>query len=217
MIEENNFSTKEPEVEPSGVSLKAVDILQQKFPIKFRGYDVQDVDSFLEVIAREVERLSNENLKNKDMVLVLKNEVEIYKKKEESINAALVTVQKMAEDVRNSAVKEAEKIVSEANFESEKIMKEARAKDDESNTELHALRSRAAAESRKITDDARLEAGKIMGKVEDDKIASEQEMQRRKIDLQTEINNLMQRKIQFQSTMKSIIETHQKLLESETN
>jgi len=217
MIEENSFFTNETEAEPNGVTLKSVDILQQKFPLKFRGYDVQDVDSFLEVIAGELERLSNENSQVKDAVLVLKNEVETYKKKEESINAALVTVQKMAEDVKNSAVKEAEKIISRANLESEKIIEEARSKDEDANTELHALRSRAVAESRKITEDARLEAARIMEKVEDDKLAAEQEMQRRKIDLQTEINNLTQRKIQFHSAMKSIIDTHQKLLEGETN
>jgi cell division initiation protein len=217
MTEENSFLTKEPETEPSGVTLKAVDILQQKFALKFRGYDVQDVDSFLEVVAREVERISNENIKIKDDVLVLKNEVQIYKKKEESINAALVTVQKMAEDVRNSAAKEAEKIIADANLEAQKIEQAARDKDNEANTEMHALRSRAESEARKITDDARLEAGRIMEKVEDDKRDCEQEMQRRKIDLQTEINTLTQRKIQFQSAMKSIIDTHQKLLESETD
>ncbi|MCP4716801.1 MAG: DivIVA domain-containing protein, partial [Deltaproteobacteria bacterium] len=59
-MEENTSLFLEDEEDLRGVTLSAVDILQQKFAVKFRGYDVQDVDSFLEVVAKEFERLHSD-------------------------------------------------------------------------------------------------------------------------------------------------------------
>ncbi len=215
-MEENSYLLREDGTEPNGVSIRAVDILQQKFSVRFRGYDVQDVDSFLEVVAKELERLTYENTKIQEEVSVLRNSLEMYKKKEENIHAALVTVQKMADDVKKSAAEEAEKTISCAKNEAEKIVEEARHKSASINEDMGVMKGRAENEAQKVINDARAEADRIKDELQRAKSGYEDAMQHEKIKLQTEINTLTQRKIQFQTSLKALIETHQKLLESET-
>ncbi len=51
-MSENNPLFQELGLVLEGVSINSVDIMQQKFSVKFRGYDVQDVDAFLEVVSK---------------------------------------------------------------------------------------------------------------------------------------------------------------------
>jgi cell division initiation protein len=218
-----------------GVAMNSVDILQQKFAVKFRGYDAQDVDEFLEVVANEMEQLINDNTRKHQEVSLYRKELELYKKKEESINAALVTVQEMAGEMKKNAVKEAETIVDssrmesdnllletrqncdvlreevrplkeEARAEAQRIVDEAKKQEDEILRELDQLKEGALVESQKIIDDSKLEAGRI----NDDAI-------KEKAQIEEEIDLLNQRKVQFQVALKSLIETHLEHLEDESN
>lgn len=203
-MDEKNRLLQEDESELHGVSISAVDILQQKFAVKFRGYDVQDVDSFLEVVAKEMERLTNDNAGMNEAIIVLKRDLTLYKKKEESINAALVTVQKMAEDLKNKAEAESEQMLSDAKREAETILVEAQQKSTAGHEEIDILRGRAERGAQEVVDDARLEANRI-----------KEEMMLEQSKLQEQLNTLTQKKRQFYISLKALIETHLRLLESE--
>jgi len=43
------------------MKLTPLDIQQQKFQVKFRGYDKQEVETFLEMISADVESLMQES------------------------------------------------------------------------------------------------------------------------------------------------------------
>lgn len=218
-----------------GLSINSVDIMQQKFAVKFRGYDVQDVDAFLEVVAKEMERLAADNSRLQQEIIVRRKELDQYKKKEESINAALVTVQRMSEELKKNAVVEAETIISNSRQEAENIVSEARKKcealreevrpikdearaeaqsivaeakkyRDAMNEEVRPMREEARIESQKLIDNARLEAKRI-----------NEEAVRKHAEIQEQINVLKQRKVQFQVTLKGLIETHLKLLADESS
>jgi cell division initiation protein len=203
-MDEKNRLLQEDESEFHGVSISAVDILQQKFAVKFRGYDVQDVDSFLEVVAKEMERLTNDNAGMNEEIIVLKRDLTLYKKKEESINAALVTVQKMAEDLKNKAEAESEQMLSDAKREAETILVEAQQKSTAVHEEIDILKGRAEHGAQKVVDDVRLEANRI-----------KEEMMLEQSKLQEQLNTLTQKKRQFHISLKALIETHLRLLESE--
>ena len=203
-MDEKNRLLQNNKSELQGVSISAVDILQQKFAVKFRGYDVQDVDSFLEVVAKEMERLTNDNAGMNEEIIVLKRDLTLYKKKEESINAALVTVQKMAEDLKNKAEAESEQMLSDAKREAETILVEAQQKSTAVHEEIDILKGRAERGAQKVVDDARLEANRI-----------KEEMMLEQSKLQEQINTLTQKKRQFHISLKALIETHLRLLESE--
>ena len=59
------------------------DIQQQQFKIKFRGFDIQEVDVYLEKIADAFESLINENQKIREKIDRLNLESQGYKKREE--------------------------------------------------------------------------------------------------------------------------------------
>jgi len=57
-----------------------LDIQQKQFKIKFRGFDMDEVYSFLEIIREELEEILKENSMLKEKVVILENQLEDYKK-----------------------------------------------------------------------------------------------------------------------------------------
>ncbi|WP_028845634.1 DivIVA domain-containing protein [Thermodesulfovibrio thiophilus] len=105
-----------------------LDIQQKQFKIKFRGFDMDEVYSFLEIIREELEEILKENSMLKEKVVILENQLEDYKKIEQSIRDTLMTAQRLVEDYQINAKKEAELIIKEAQLTAENIIKEAQEK-----------------------------------------------------------------------------------------
>ena len=59
--------------------LTPVDIQNQDFAVKLRGYDADEVDDFLDMLGGDYEKLFKENLEQKDRIKELKGEIEHYK------------------------------------------------------------------------------------------------------------------------------------------
>ena len=100
-------------------------IKQKEFSTRFRGFDVQEVDAFLEEVAREFEKFNHtiENLKEQNRRLDLENQG--YKNRENSFKRVLLHSQKVLEEMKKNARKSAESIVAEAEVEAEKILNRA--------------------------------------------------------------------------------------------
>ncbi len=102
-----------------------LDIQQKQFKVRFRGFDMEEVYSFLEVIREELEEILRENASLKEKVALLENQMEEYRKIEQSIRDTLMTAQKLVEDYQSNAKKEAELIIKEAEIKAENIIKVA--------------------------------------------------------------------------------------------
>jgi len=98
------------------------DIQQQQFRIRFRGFDVREVDSFLEGIADEFQALIRENTGQQREVERLKLEIEEYRDREKAFQDSMVNAQKGLDDMKANAEKEAELIIAEAEIRAEKIL-----------------------------------------------------------------------------------------------
>jgi len=105
-----------------------LDIQQKQFPMKFRGFDVEEVYAFLEVIREEMEDLLRENASLKETVYRLENQAKEYKDIETTLRETLMTAQQMVEDYKVNARKEAELLVREAEQRAEAVLKEAQEK-----------------------------------------------------------------------------------------
>jgi cell division initiation protein len=105
-----------------------IDIQQKQFKVKFRGFDMEEVYSFLEIIREELEELLKENTMLKEKLTILENQIEEYKKIEQSIRDTLMTAQQLVDEYKNNAKKEAELILKEAEIKAENIIKEAQDK-----------------------------------------------------------------------------------------
>lgn len=118
------------------MKITPIDIQEQKFKVSFRGYDREEVDTFLDMVAKEMEDLLRENSFLKEEMEKLNRENEYLKDMEESLKKTLVAAQKMAEDYKENAKKEAENIIIEARNRAEKIIDSAELRVSELNTEL---------------------------------------------------------------------------------
>ena len=105
-----------------------LDIQQKQFPMKFRGFDVEEVYSFLEIIREEMEDLLRENANVKETVQRMENQIKEYSDMETTLRETLLTAQQMVEDYKTNARKEAELLVKEAELRADSMLKEAQEK-----------------------------------------------------------------------------------------
>jgi len=107
--------------------LTPIDVRQQQFAAKlFRGLDPQEVEAFLEEVAEDLEELQRENTLLKEQLAALEDRMRGFEEKERALQETLLTTQKLAEEYKENARREAELIVREARVQAEKIVEGAR-------------------------------------------------------------------------------------------
>ena len=107
------------------MKMTPLDIQQQQFRIKFRGFDVREVDTFLELMANAFESLQSENIRLHQEIKRLQHEVHGYREREESFKRAMLNSQKVLEQMKENARKSAELVIAEAEVKAEKILSRA--------------------------------------------------------------------------------------------
>lgn len=105
-----------------------LDIRQKRFETSFRGYAARDVQGFLELLASEFEEVVKENIGLKEELKRTQLDLERHLERERALQQTLVTAQRVSEDLRDAAKKEAEIVVAEAELQSEKIVHAAHQK-----------------------------------------------------------------------------------------
>jgi cell division initiation protein len=102
-----------------------LDIQQKQFPMKFRGFDVEEVYAFLEVIREEMEELLRENASLKENAQRAESQIKGYQDMEATLRETLMTAQQMVEDYKTNARKEAELVLKEAEVKAEGLIRDA--------------------------------------------------------------------------------------------
>jgi cell division initiation protein len=121
--------------------LTAADIRQQQFAVKFlRGFDPQEVDAFLEEVADDFEELGRENNLLKDQLATLEERTKGIEAREKTLHETLITTQKIAEEFKENARREAELVLREAQLRAEKVVQESREEHGKLTTDLAALK-----------------------------------------------------------------------------
>jgi len=119
-----------------------MDIEQQQFGRSFRGYNEEEVDNFLDRIAKDYEEVLNENVKSKDEVERLQAKLAEYLKMEETLRTALVNAQQSASSIREAMQKEAQNLIETAQIEAERIKQKAMQEILDTNNEITTLQKR---------------------------------------------------------------------------
>ncbi len=115
------------------IDLTPLDVRKKRgdFAKGLRGYDQQEVDSFLELVAERMEVLVKENLAFREEIVQLGEKVVVQEGREQAVQEALVTAQELRQDVKKQARREAKLLEREARgrikvmiAESEKLLTE---------------------------------------------------------------------------------------------
>jgi cell division initiation protein len=145
------------------MKITPLDITQKSFHRALRGYDRQEVEAFLGLVAAEFEELVREAMVLRQETQRKDEEIAEHRNKERALQETLIAAQKASEEIHDSARKEAEIAVSEAELQAEKIVQGAHSR---------FLR---------IVDD---------------------------------INEMKRQRVQFEASVRSLVEAHLKLLEA---
>lgn len=127
------------------------DVAQQRFEVRFRGFDVDQVREFLIVIARELDELAMANRTLTRELDGAQKELADYRKRERSLHDALELARETAKEIETRAERAAEVRVAQAELESEQMLTRAREAAEEEQAamrELREQRHRAVAELR---------------------------------------------------------------------
>ena len=110
------------------MNITPLDITQKQFKKVFRGYEAEEVEAFLALIATEFEALVKETNVLRETNQRQIEEIAEYRSRERALQETLVTAQKASEEIREAARKEAEITISDAELQAEKIVQGAHAR-----------------------------------------------------------------------------------------
>ncbi len=122
-----------------------MEIQQMSFPIVKKGFDPEEVKTFLMSLSEQLEYLLKEREELKSQVQNLSQQVSEFMKREQILKDTLLTAQKMSKEIKEQAEREAELIIKEAELSAEKISQQALQKlntMDQGLKELKFLRQR---------------------------------------------------------------------------
>lgn len=97
----------------------------KRFSIVESGYDINEVNKFIDIVIRRLEQLDNELRLSKTQVDVLTKQLEDAKKQDDRITKTLFAIQETSQKLKDTARQEADMIVEEARRNANAIVHEA--------------------------------------------------------------------------------------------
>lgn len=118
-----------------------LDIRKHPFRKTFKGFDPDQVNSFLNMIADEYESLIRNNNELATQLKSTEQKLEQYTKIEKTLNETLLTAQRATDEARVNAQKEAELILKDAQLRAGRYEDDARRRVEAVESDLVALRN----------------------------------------------------------------------------
>jgi cell division initiation protein len=122
------------------ISITPLDMRQARFASALRGFDKDDVGTFLEEAAEGFEHALRENERLRIEMARLATSLNHFREAEESLRTMMLGAQKMAEGLRLHAEQEAARIVRDAEARVELMLQRAQAKTEDIEREIDGLR-----------------------------------------------------------------------------
>jgi cell division initiation protein len=97
----------------------------EKFSRSANGYDVEQVNKFVDDVIVQTEAVINRVRSQQDEIKNLKKELEHYQKIEETLKSALLNAEKASNDIKQNAIEESKIIVMDAKRNASHIINDA--------------------------------------------------------------------------------------------
>ena len=108
------------------MNLSPLDIRKNEFKKSFRGFDIEEVNSFLEMVSMEYENVIRENVMVNEKYNTLSDQLKRYHDMEGTLQETLISAERTREDTLKNASKQAELIIREAEVKSISMIEDAR-------------------------------------------------------------------------------------------
>ena len=110
------------------MKITPLDIRQKRFETSLRGFTRREVEAFLELVAGEFEEVVKENIQLKEEQKRSQARIEQYQEREHTLQETMVTAQRISDDLKEAAKKEAEIVLADAEQQAERIVQNAHLK-----------------------------------------------------------------------------------------
>ncbi len=123
------------------MKITPMDIKNQDFKKVMRGYDPVEVNTFLEMLSNEVERLIRDHKANNERIKEMEAQIKEYKQIEKSLQQALLQAQETASQARQQSQKEAEIVIKQAEAQANEIVHDARSSLSQLHNEIEQFKT----------------------------------------------------------------------------
>src|SRR5437773_4568462 len=118
------------------ISITPLDMRQARFTTAIRGFDRTDVTTFLQEAAEGFDHALRENERLRMEVVRLDASLQQFRELEGSLKTTLMSAQKIADDMRETARQEAARIIREAEGRAELTLQRTQAKTEDIEREI---------------------------------------------------------------------------------
>ena len=123
--------------------LTPLDIHNKEFSNKFRGYDEDEVNEFLDQIVKDYEIVIREKKNLEEQVTQLEEKLGHFTNIEETLNKSILVAQETAEEVKGNAMKESKLIIKEAEKNADRIINESLSKSRRISMDVEEIKKQA--------------------------------------------------------------------------
>lgn len=124
------------------MNVTPLDLRQQKFKSAMRGYDRGEVDALLNEVADDYEGALREADRLRTDVARLEAALAEHKSEEKSLKNTLVSAQRLADELRETAERDAQRVLHEAESRADMLIQKAQVRLEDLQREIEGLRSR---------------------------------------------------------------------------
>jgi len=124
--------------------LTPLDIHNKEFARRFRGYDEDEVNEFLDQVIKDYEIVIRENKELQNQLLQMQERLDHFVNIEETLSKTIIIAQEAADEVKNNAKKESQLIIKESEKNADRIVNEALSKSRRVAIETEELRKQAS-------------------------------------------------------------------------
>jgi cell division initiation protein len=117
-----------------------MDIQRQSFGTKFRGFDPEEVRGYLTIVAEEVASIQGERDRFEQEIQSLRAALDEHRQREVILKNTLLTAQRVSEEIKENARKQAENIVKEAELQGDRLIELAQSRAHEVERSILDLR-----------------------------------------------------------------------------
>jgi len=107
------------------MKITPLDIQKKTFKTAFRGLDPDEVDSFLDLVAGELEEVVKENITLSEDLRRKATRIDEYRQREQVLQETLLTAQKITADIKEQAKREAELLLADAERQADRVVQDA--------------------------------------------------------------------------------------------
>ncbi len=123
------------------MKITPLEVHNHQFGVSFRGYDRDEVRSFLAMVSEEFEQAISETTRLKDQMSELRTQLSETKTREKSIQKALEAADRISREIKDTARRESEVLVKEARLKANKMLEQAQGRVQTVEDRIHELKS----------------------------------------------------------------------------